>query len=75
MIILVFIYFLLTFVSKHFAVSLGIECPRSARNMPGGMQVAEPFSDQAMLFTKELVLQREVSGDAELSGRHFFFFF
>uniref|UniRef100_A0A8C7ZRP0 Staphylococcal nuclease and tudor domain containing 1 n=1 Tax=Oryzias sinensis TaxID=183150 RepID=A0A8C7ZRP0_9TELE len=39
----------------------GIECPRSARNMPGGMQVAEPFSDQAMLFTKELVLQREVS--------------
>uniref|UniRef100_A0A8C7Z915 Staphylococcal nuclease and tudor domain containing 1 n=1 Tax=Oryzias sinensis TaxID=183150 RepID=A0A8C7Z915_9TELE len=41
----------------------GIECPRSARNMPGGMQVAEPFSDQAMLFTKELVLQREVSGD------------
>ncbi|KAF7667487.1 hypothetical protein LDENG_00060840 [Lucifuga dentata] len=37
----------------------GIECPRSSRNMPGGMQVAEPFSDEAMLFTKELVLQRE----------------
>lgn len=28
--------------------------------MPGGMQVAEPYSDEAMLFTKELVLQREV---------------
>uniref|UniRef100_A0A665VGL6 TNase-like domain-containing protein n=1 Tax=Echeneis naucrates TaxID=173247 RepID=A0A665VGL6_ECHNA len=39
----------------------GIECPRSSRNLPGGMQVAEPFSDEAMLFTKELVLQREVS--------------
>lgn len=26
------------------------------------MQVAEPFSNEAMLFTKELVLQREVSG-------------
>lgn len=32
--------------------------------MPGGMQVAEPFSDEAMLFTKELVLQREVSNTA-----------
>uniref|UniRef100_A0A668A758 Staphylococcal nuclease and tudor domain containing 1 n=1 Tax=Myripristis murdjan TaxID=586833 RepID=A0A668A758_9TELE len=39
----------------------GIECPRGSRNVPGGMQVAEPFSDEAMLFTKELVLQREVS--------------
>uniref|UniRef100_A0AAZ3NP20 TNase-like domain-containing protein n=1 Tax=Oncorhynchus tshawytscha TaxID=74940 RepID=A0AAZ3NP20_ONCTS len=39
----------------------GIECPRGSRNMPGGMQVAEPFSDEAMAFTKELVLQREVS--------------
>lgn len=28
--------------------------------MPGGMQVAEPYSEEAMLFTKELVLQREV---------------
>lgn len=26
--------------------------------------MAEPFSDEAMLFTKELVLQREVSGSA-----------
>jgi len=32
----------------------GIECPRGSRNMPGGMQVAEPYSDEAMLFTKEL---------------------
>ncbi|XP_061662049.1 staphylococcal nuclease domain-containing protein 1 isoform X2 [Syngnathoides biaculeatus] len=37
----------------------GIECPRGSRNTPGGMQVAEPFSDEAMLFTKELVMQRE----------------
>uniref|UniRef100_A0A3Q3FEJ7 Staphylococcal nuclease domain-containing protein 1 n=1 Tax=Labrus bergylta TaxID=56723 RepID=A0A3Q3FEJ7_9LABR len=43
----------------------GIECPRSSRNMPGGMQVAEPFSDEAMLFTKELVLQREVWANYE----------
>ncbi len=28
--------------------------------MPGGMQVAEPYSEQATIFTKELVLQREV---------------
>ncbi|KAL2102158.1 hypothetical protein ACEWY4_001326 [Coilia grayii] len=38
----------------------GIECPRGSRNIPGGIQVAEPFSDEAMRFTKELVLQREV---------------
>lgn len=38
----------------------GIECPRSSRNTPGGMQVAEPFSEEAMMLTKELVLQREV---------------
>uniref|UniRef100_A0A8C9YHA3 Staphylococcal nuclease domain-containing protein 1 n=1 Tax=Sander lucioperca TaxID=283035 RepID=A0A8C9YHA3_SANLU len=43
----------------------GIECPRSSRNMPGGMQVAEPFSDEAMLFTKELVLQREIWANYE----------
>uniref|UniRef100_A0A669FAJ6 Staphylococcal nuclease domain-containing protein n=1 Tax=Oreochromis niloticus TaxID=8128 RepID=A0A669FAJ6_ORENI len=43
----------------------GIECPRSSRNTPGGMQVAEPFSDEAMLFTKELVLQREVEVEVE----------
>ncbi|KAK1789576.1 hypothetical protein P4O66_015478 [Electrophorus voltai] len=35
----------------------GIECPRGSRNIPGG--IAEPFSEEAMLFTKELVLQRE----------------
>uniref|UniRef100_A0A8C6KMN8 Staphylococcal nuclease domain-containing protein n=1 Tax=Nothobranchius furzeri TaxID=105023 RepID=A0A8C6KMN8_NOTFU len=43
----------------------GIECPRSSRNLPGGVQVAEPFSDEAMLFTKELVLQREVEVEVE----------
>ncbi|XP_077356223.1 staphylococcal nuclease domain-containing protein 1 [Festucalex cinctus] len=43
----------------------GIECPRSSRNTPGGMQVAEPFSDEAMLFTKELVMQREVEVEVE----------
>ncbi|XP_030639372.1 staphylococcal nuclease domain-containing protein 1 isoform X3 [Chanos chanos] len=43
----------------------GIECPRSSRNIPGGMQVAEPFSEEAMLFTKELVLQREVEVEVE----------
>uniref|UniRef100_A0A8D0HRC1 Staphylococcal nuclease and tudor domain containing 1 n=1 Tax=Sphenodon punctatus TaxID=8508 RepID=A0A8D0HRC1_SPHPU len=37
----------------------GIECPRGARNLPGLVQEGEPFSEEAMLFTKELVLQRE----------------
>ncbi|XP_057179611.1 staphylococcal nuclease domain-containing protein 1 [Triplophysa rosa] len=43
----------------------GIECPRGSRNMPGGMQVAEPYSEEATLFTKELVLQREVEVEVE----------
>ncbi|KAJ8394362.1 hypothetical protein AAFF_G00047690 [Aldrovandia affinis] len=43
----------------------GIECPRGSRNTPGGLQEAEPFSDEAMLFTKELVLQREVEVEVE----------
>ncbi|XP_029104788.1 staphylococcal nuclease domain-containing protein 1 [Scleropages formosus] len=43
----------------------GIECPRGSRNMPGGLQEAEPFSDEATLFTKELVLQREVEVEVE----------
>ncbi|KAJ8007204.1 hypothetical protein DPEC_G00115110 [Dallia pectoralis] len=43
----------------------GIECPRGSRNIPGNPQVAEPFSDEAMAFTKELVLQREVEVEVE----------
>uniref|UniRef100_A0A6Q2YK55 Staphylococcal nuclease domain-containing protein n=1 Tax=Esox lucius TaxID=8010 RepID=A0A6Q2YK55_ESOLU len=43
----------------------GIECPRGSRNIPGNTQVAEPFSDEAMAFTKELVLQREVEVEVE----------
>ncbi|XP_023774685.1 staphylococcal nuclease domain-containing protein 1-like [Cyanistes caeruleus] len=41
----------------------GIECPRGARNVPGLAQEGEPFSEEATLFTKELVLQREVRND------------
>ncbi|KAG9489774.1 hypothetical protein GDO78_005619 [Eleutherodactylus coqui] len=43
----------------------GIECPRGARNIPGGVQEGEPFSEEAMMFTKELVLQREVEVEVE----------
>ncbi|XP_066523227.1 staphylococcal nuclease domain-containing protein 1 isoform X2 [Hoplias malabaricus] len=41
----------------------GIECPRGSRNIPGG--TPEPFSEEATLFTKELVLQREVEVEVE----------
>ncbi|KAF6276254.1 staphylococcal nuclease and tudor domain containing 1 [Rhinolophus ferrumequinum] len=43
----------------------GIECPRGARNLPGSVQEGEPFSEEATLFTKELVLQREVEVEVE----------
>merc|ERR1712226_1740408 len=39
----------------------GISCPRGARNIPGqGPQPAEPFGDEALMFSKELCMQREV---------------
>ncbi|XP_050360776.1 staphylococcal nuclease domain-containing protein 1 [Nymphalis io] len=40
----------------------GINCPRGARPAigGGGMQVAEPFGDEALQFTKEKCLQRDV---------------
>ncbi|XP_075064620.1 staphylococcal nuclease domain-containing protein 1 isoform X2 [Mixophyes fleayi] len=43
----------------------GIECPRGARNIPSGVQEGEPFSEDAMMYTKELVLQREVEVEVE----------
>ncbi|KAM9311355.1 staphylococcal nuclease domain-containing protein 1 [Gastrophryne carolinensis] len=43
----------------------GIECPRGARNIPGGVQEGEPFSEEATMYTKELVLQREVEVEVE----------
>nr|XP_032804965.1 staphylococcal nuclease domain-containing protein 1 [Petromyzon marinus] len=43
----------------------GIECPRMARNGPGGAQESEPYSNEAMLFTKEMVLHREVEVEVE----------
>lgn len=39
----------------------GIDCPRGSRPGPAGSTLsAEPYGDEATLFTKELCLQREV---------------
>ena len=41
----------------------GISCPRGARPLPnnGGEIPGDPFGKEALVFTKELTLQREVS--------------
>lgn len=40
----------------------GVNCPRAARPaIGGGMQAAEPFGEEALIFTKEKVLQRDVN--------------
>ena len=40
----------------------GIECPRGKRQLPGGQVIeADPYGEEALLFTKEMCLQREVS--------------
>jgi len=38
----------------------GIECPRGARNGPAGLMKGDPFADEALQFTKDLVMNREV---------------
>jgi len=38
----------------------GIECPRGARNGPNGVMKGDPFADEALAFTKDLVMNREV---------------
>jgi len=44
----------------------GIDCPRGSRPVPGGGTTpADPFGEEALLFTKEHVLQREVEVEVE----------
>uniref|UniRef100_A0A0K2U0R1 Staphylococcal nuclease domain-containing protein 1 n=1 Tax=Lepeophtheirus salmonis TaxID=72036 RepID=A0A0K2U0R1_LEPSM len=44
----------------------GIQCPRAARNLPGSGQFnEEPFGNEALSFSKELTLQREVEIEVE----------
>lgn len=44
----------------------GISCPRASRQILGSSsQAGEPFGDEALLFTKELCLQREVEIEVE----------
>ncbi|CAG0893449.1 unnamed protein product [Cyprideis torosa] len=46
----------------------GISCPRASRTMPTP-QPAEPWGDEAMAFTKNLCLQREVEVEVEAMDR------
>ncbi|XP_077999812.1 staphylococcal nuclease domain-containing protein 1-like [Glandiceps talaboti] len=43
----------------------GITCPRMARTGPGGPASSEPYSEEALQYTKELCLQREVEVEVE----------
>ncbi|XP_070535997.1 staphylococcal nuclease domain-containing protein 1-like [Ptychodera flava] len=43
----------------------GISCPRMARTGPGGPGESEPYSEEALQYTKELCLQREVEVEVE----------
>ncbi|XP_071476921.1 staphylococcal nuclease domain-containing protein 1-like [Diadema antillarum] len=43
----------------------GISCPRMARTGPGGPTQGEPFGDEALQYTKETCLQREVEVEVE----------
>lgn len=41
----------------------GIDCPRGKRQLPNGQSIeSDPYGEEALMFTKEMCLQREVSG-------------
>lgn len=45
---------------------IGITCPRGSRPLPGGnISPAEPYGEDALAFTKEMCLQREVEVQVE----------
>lgn len=43
----------------------GITCVRASRDTPNGLQPGDPFGDEALAFTKDLCLQREVQVEVE----------
>ncbi|XP_071943600.1 staphylococcal nuclease domain-containing protein 1-like [Antedon mediterranea] len=43
----------------------GITCPRRARTGPGGPSESEAYAEEALQYTKELCLQREVEVEVE----------
>ncbi|BFZ25083.1 hypothetical protein BsWGS_28122 [Bradybaena similaris] len=44
----------------------GIDCAKAARVLPNGQSVpADPYGEEALLFTKEMCLQREVEVEVE----------
>lgn len=48
----------------------GIDCPRGARSGPGGVsQPADEYGDEALTFTRDLVLQREVEVEVEATDK------
>ncbi|XP_077975644.1 staphylococcal nuclease domain-containing protein 1-like [Styela clava] len=47
----------------------GIECPRGARNGPGGVIEADPFSEEALSLTKDMCMHREVMVEVEAIDR------
>ena len=48
----------------------GVECPRAARIFPGGVEeAAEPYGNEALQFTKDLIMQREVEVEVESADK------
>ncbi|KAK7107596.1 staphylococcal nuclease domain-containing protein 1-like [Littorina saxatilis] len=44
----------------------GIDCPRGKRQLPNGQSIeSDPYGEEALMFTKEMCLQREVEVEVE----------
>ncbi len=70
------------YISMHFRIYIpretclvtfllsGVECPRAARIFPGGVEeAAEPYGNEALQFTKDLIMQREVEVEVESADK------
>ena len=47
------------------SVFAGVSCPRAAFNTDKQKSPAEPFGQEALMYTKELIMQREVDVEVE----------
>ena len=57
----VLIYFNRQLIRSMFFFPPGIDCPKGARTLPSGQSFpADPFGEEALLFVKEICMQREV---------------
>ena len=52
-------------LTNVFIVTVGVSCPRAAFNSDKQKSPAEPYGQEALTYTKEMIMQREVDVEVE----------